>query len=135
MANRLIIGQRGVSEYVFMVSKPGVNVLTASDSDLIFKHDWKMLQVVQTGNVVFTKSQPWGTPETLSATLSMPNQGYKPWVYVSPQVSTGVSQPHQYVDSVYAEILSNTSIRIRMTVSWNPVQYSASYFVTSLKVT
>lgn len=39
MANRVLIGNRGGGDYGLYVSNPGVNVLTATDGDLMFNSD------------------------------------------------------------------------------------------------
>lgn len=51
MANRICLGQRDVGEFGLWVSKPGVNVLTATDAQLLMGTDLDAVQIVARGAV------------------------------------------------------------------------------------
>lgn len=52
MAQRVLLGKRGASDFGLYVSKPGSNVQTASASDLLFSTDNNEApMLIQTGNV------------------------------------------------------------------------------------
>ena len=56
MANRVLFGQRG-SEMGLWISKPGFNVLTASEADMLFlstpTKQIKAFQIIQSGRITF----------------------------------------------------------------------------------
>ena len=50
MTNRVVLGARG-SEMGIWVSKPGYNVLTASEADMLLSSNQTTAQIVQTGRI------------------------------------------------------------------------------------
>lgn len=96
MANRVLLGQDG-SDYVLKVSKEGVNVLTASDEDLIFDSTKPESSfIIKSGTVSLTtgnavKGQtPMGTSSWVNfgQTLS-----YYPLVVINRQVGSNTIYP------------------------------------------
>jgi hypothetical protein len=73
MANRVLLGQRG-GEYGFWVSKPGQNVLTATDVNLLIAKDLYTFQIIYTARVFI------GTDPSFSVNVTIPNYGYKPTI-------------------------------------------------------
>ncbi|RDE08439.1 hypothetical protein DVH29_11250 [Pelagibacterium lacus] len=59
------------------VSKPGVDVLTASMADLLLDSNAQMLQVLDSG--VFA-----GVPQNATRTVTLPDLGFVPLVYFYP---------------------------------------------------
>ena len=87
MANRVLIGKRGTSDYGLYVSNPGVNVLTATDDDLMFNSDLvEGFNVLQSGTV--SNSAPnvqSGFSESISSWVSYSGLGltYPPLIILS----------------------------------------------------
>lgn len=87
MANRVLIGKRGTSDYGLYVSNPGVNVLTATDSDLMFNSDLvEGFNVLQSGTV--SNAAPTvttGFSESVSSWVSYSGLGltYPPLIILS----------------------------------------------------
>lgn len=75
MTNRLILGNRS-GQYGLWISKPGIDVLTASEADCLFSSDVRAFQVVQSGNL-----GDLGTSG--SATISTVDQGFMPFVLIA----------------------------------------------------
>jgi hypothetical protein len=71
MANRVLFGARG-AELGLWISKPGVNVLTAADSGLLFKASMRAAQIIQYGRI----AQPGGA--FINTAVNIPNLGYRP---------------------------------------------------------
>lgn len=99
MANRVLLGQDG-SDYVLKVSKPGVNVLTASDEELIFdstKPEGSM--ILASGSYSWTISS---FPAT-SAWINFPaTYDFEPVVLLSREISTNTVRP--FPETEYAVI-------------------------------
>lgn len=74
MANRVWLGVQS-GNFRFRISKPGVNVLTASESQLMFSENYKGWQWVQTGTVTFPNA---GGIQT--QTINFANRGIVPYV-------------------------------------------------------
>ena len=95
MANRVLIGKKGTSDYGLYVSNPGVNVLTASADNLMFNSDAKeSFNVLQTGTVsVAAPGTTQGYVETVSAWVSYTSLGltYAPLIEIAGSFSAGVS--------------------------------------------
>lgn len=74
MVERVLMGQRG-SEMGLWISKPGKNVLTASESDMLFlatpTRQTKALQLVQQGTLSFAQGQEY-------VDIVTPNLGFNP---------------------------------------------------------
>lgn len=72
----MCFGQRGAGEYGLFISKPGHDVMTASDANLLFSSlaNWEMVQVVQTGYVSMA-----GTPP-VTKQISWTPLGFRPIV-------------------------------------------------------
>ena len=87
MANRVLIGKRGTSDYGLYVSNPGVNVLTATDDDLMFNSDAvEGFNVLQSGTV--SNARPTvqqGYSESISSWVSYSSLGltYPPLILLS----------------------------------------------------
>lgn len=72
MANRLIVGNRN-GEMGFWISKPGVDVFSASNSDLLLSHELRPLQIAQNGIVSIAPGQG-------AVSFPIPSLGYKPMI-------------------------------------------------------
>lgn len=72
MTRRVILGKRGVA-YGLWVSRPGIDVLTASEDDLLLSMDTENLQIVASG----IAADPGNTG---SRTITIPALGFKPYV-------------------------------------------------------
>jgi hypothetical protein len=80
MANRVLLGKRG-TEYGLWVSKPGVNVLSASGAQLMLSTGQRSLQIVRFG--AFNRSSG-------SQPISWAALGYRPKIVVSSQLVTSL---------------------------------------------
>lgn len=117
MTNRVILGKRG-SKYGLWVSKPGVDVLTGSEDQMMLSTEAQSFQIVASGTISF----PGVGGET---SISIPNLGFEPLVLVS-------CMSHY----VAYRIVSNTSIRIRgfvqrPSLSWTSGAAPVNYAVTN----
>jgi hypothetical protein len=75
MTNRLILGNRS-GQYGLWISKPGIDVLTASDRDCLFSSDVRAFQVVQSGDLGDIGSGG-------SVGIATVDQGFLPFVVIS----------------------------------------------------
>lgn len=95
MANRLLIGNRGGGDYGLYVSNEGVNVLTASDDELMFNSDAvEGFNVLQTGTVsVSAPASNIGINESLSSYVSYNSLGltYAPLIIPGGQYGASVA--------------------------------------------
>lgn len=87
MANRVLIGKRGTSDYGLYVSNPGVNVVTATDDDLMFNSDAvEGFNALQTGTVsIPAPGNSIGFNEGTSSWISYSSLGltYPPLILLS----------------------------------------------------
>ncbi|WP_274426739.1 hypothetical protein [Chelativorans sp. YIM 93263] len=105
MANRVVFGARGGSQYGVYISKPGFNVLTAGINNLLFHPDQDSLQFVVTGSVNITNGNP--------VTISIPNLGYRPMIFLAPNTTYGNFPGGNATDwSPKITYNSNTSVTI-----------------------
>ncbi|MBN8241860.1 hypothetical protein JF546_02405 [Nitratireductor aquimarinus] len=109
MVDRVILGKRGAQRGLF-ISKPGFDVSSASDDNLLFRTTagFETLQIVQTARVYLTTGSP--------VTITVPNLGYYPKVIIQSDwgansiVSVG-SSSHIFH---WVDYLSLTSIRLNV---------------------
>lgn len=109
MVNRVLFGKRGTNDFGLWISKPGFNVLSANDDQLLFSSAWSTLQVVQAGSVAVSDNDP--------TTVAIPNLGYKPTVILIPEVQ--FSSIFSATDArmyAWATFSSNTSMTIHVDV-------------------
>ncbi|MBD9544242.1 hypothetical protein IB276_32885 [Ensifer sp. ENS04] len=115
MANRVCLGQKATGQFGLWVSKPGINVLTAADSQMLFSSDWKTLQIAQTGRVTI----PSTPANPFPFTFTVGDMGYRPLF--------------QYFVSgfiyVALEVVSNTQFRLKTFDGYDPYATGASKFV------
>lgn len=71
MTDRIVLGQLPGGRYGLRVSKPGFNVLSTGDNNILFDSDEEYLQVVESGS----RSSP--------GTINIPNLGFNPFVLAS----------------------------------------------------
>lgn len=128
MANRVLFGQRGGSPG-FFVSKPGVDVVTAADDDLLLSTLQTNLQIVQSGVI---PSAVWGSAGN---TITIPDQGFHPIIFYSCMWGIGT-----------ITYISNTSVKILIPAGgladdgWPPIGTAPSmddalyYAVTNLPI-
>jgi hypothetical protein len=95
MANRVLLGQRG-GAFGLWVSRPGVDVVTAGEDDMLFSSgDTENFMIIDSGVI--------GDPGAgATSTVSIPSMGFSPFVIFSCE---------KYPVSL--EYLSSTSIRFR----------------------
>lgn len=108
------MGQKGTGEFGLWVSKPTVNVLTATDAQMLFSSDWKTLQVAQTIRVVIPSSP--ANPFPIDIPIS--NLGFRP------HVEYGVSG----FIYVALEVVSNTLLRLKTFDGYDPYATGESKF-------
>jgi hypothetical protein len=100
MTNRIIIGQRN-SLYGLWVSKPGANVVSAPESDLLFSMSGGMLQVFQKGSFTI--------PVGGNANISLPGSSS----VGDPICFVWVKEPRE-VENFYS--LNNMTINVRLAM-------------------
>lgn len=123
MTNRLLLGRRRDSEYGFYISKPGCDVLTASDDLMLFTSNRKMFQLIGKGAVLFTDfnqvRQIW-----------VPNVGRTPLVFAR---STNYAVEAQVIDNNTINLISRNqsysitsgNISAKKRTAW------CQYFITN----
>ena len=75
MANRVCLGARPNGSIGLYISRPGIDVLTASaDTHFLFNSEWKAYQVVQTGEVSLAFST-W-----TNVTFNIVDVGHRPFI-------------------------------------------------------
>lgn len=114
MANRVCMGQKAAGDFGLWVSKPGVNVLTATDAQMLFSSDWKTLQIAQTLRVAIPSTP--ANPFPIDFTIS--NLGFRPHVEyaVSGFLYVGL------------EFVSDTQLRLKTFDGFDPYATGAPKF-------
>jgi hypothetical protein len=98
-----LLGKGANNFYGLKVSKPGIDVYTAPDSDLIFNSSQNVFKIVQSGTVDIVT----GAGEANDVTVTH-NLGYAPVVIAYLQLTDGIITPiPQYVGSSYTWLTSN----------------------------
>ncbi|WP_295808881.1 hypothetical protein [uncultured Nitratireductor sp.] len=109
MVDRVILGRRGGQNGLF-ISKPGVDVSSASDSQLLFRTTagFETLQIVKSGRVYLTTGEP--------VTISVPNLGYRPKVILQSDWNIGILTGFGTNSHIFhwVDYLSNTEIRLNV---------------------
>lgn len=128
MANRVCLGQRATNEWGLWVSKPGINVLTGTDDQMLFASDLSAFQIMASGALVAPTSGS-------SVGLTIANFGFRPvvlWaclpdtvIYTAAQSTIG-----QLVASVTYN--SNTSITFNLGGSSRPAGQTIYYAVINV---
>lgn len=114
MTNRVLLGKRG-TKYGLWVSKPGVNVLTGTEDQMLLSTERQSFQIVKSGLIAFP-----GAGDDAPA-IAIPNMGFSPLVLLS--------CPSHFVGYRMA---SNTSLIIRGfnqrngQISTTPVSYAVT---------
>jgi len=109
MTNRIIIGQKNIGEYGLWVSRLGYDVLTTSDSNLLFSMSGAYLQVLQQGE--FTIGS--GTNPYLNISLSGTN-GISPFVYVFIKDSYDVGTRVYNINASMNVVASSSNLNIAL---------------------
>jgi len=86
VTNRIIFGNRNGQPGIW-VSKPGVNVLTATDDGLLFSSDRQAVQIVASGVIT-------GAGNNTNHDIAIPNLGFKSLVITGGGVVTAYSFPN-----------------------------------------
>jgi len=98
MSSRILMGLRG-GVPGFFVSKPGIDVTTAGDGDLLMATHISNMQIVYSGVITF--------PPRFN-TIAIPDQGFKPIIFYSCMKGIGTSG---------IQYLSNTSVILEAEIS------------------
>lgn len=125
MANRVLLGQRN-SEMGLWISRPGFDVLTAGENDMLFlatpTKQTKAFQIIQTGLV------SWGSGQ-LDVDVPCPNLGYN-------TMATG----YFYGNAGLVYVVYPYPGLVRFTRYWHPSAGTPLprgpyyYFITNLKM-
>lgn len=97
MANRVLLGKKG-SDYGLWVSRPGQNVLTANDADMLFSTSAEVVTVMQSGVVQLTAAGA-GRFDTVPL-----NYGYTPFVRVTMIIdnsNAGVTEDVAFIPTIF----------------------------------
>lgn len=112
MANRILLGKKG-TEYGLWISKPGVDVTTASVDDLLFSSSnstYKYGQILAQGSYSFSST----AGQTHSVTVTMP-ANKEPFVYWYVSSSSTQFTPYSIltgdVDVSYSFSGNNTTVQ------------------------
>lgn len=110
MANRVCLGKRSVGQIGLFISKPGVDVLTAADADLLFSSSINAMQMIVTGTIAVPNYSQGGNPY---ATIGYPDLGYIPTVLILPHI-TDFADPLAFAGGVetWCSNMSVTGCRI-----------------------
>lgn len=126
MTNRVVLGHRGSGVYGLFISKPGFNVLTATDNNLLFNSNYGTLQIVQAGQVTIGSNS--GTSDVGTSNLGF-----------SPVCLTALKSTGRPGDSAYVELKvsypSATIVRIhRVRTNDVPTNGVINYAIVSVPV-
>lgn len=111
MTNRVCLGQKG-SDTGIWVSKPGVNVLTAGEDDMLLSTSFRALQIIASGVI--------SSPANLTNyDRTIPNLGFQPIVLIGGNFATAYSFPNA------------TTLRIRSFSPWMGNGGSITWAVTN----
>ena len=141
MANRVLIGTRNSQEGIY-VSRPGKDVLTCSDDELIFKMDdgasgtikgLYQLQPVTGTDASATTSVSAGTTATVSISDFSWTNGVIPFALgstASGQASTSAALNFQFgtISTSSIQITNTLGSSINVTVAASPVMFSGALF-------
>lgn len=112
MTNRIVLGQKG-GDYGLWVSAPGHNVLTASESNMLFSMSGIMTQVIQSGSFTIDGS---------STSVSIPIT-----VSGSPCAIVYDNSQYRYDSSILVSDISSSSLTVYKTYKY-PAGYTVSGF-------
>lgn len=82
MANRVCLGQKSAGQFGLWISKPGVDVLSASLDQMLLATDLNSFQIITSGNVLLAASAS-------SVTIDIPNFGFRPLLMWTGEWVTG----------------------------------------------
>lgn len=126
MANRVCLGQRS-SDIGLFISKPAVNVLTASLDNMLFSSSARAYQAVASGTVAIANNS--------STTIAYPNNGYVPTVLMFP-VFTGfvasLSSSDAPLLQTWVDEVTATSARLHLSFYGYTYSGSCNYVVLRL---
>ena len=141
MANRVLIGTRNSQEGIY-VSRPGKDVLTCSDDELLFRMDdgasgtikgLYQLQPVTGTDASATTSVSAGTTATVSISDFSWTNGVIPFALgstASGQASTSAALNFQFgtISTSSIQITNTLGSSINVTVAASPVMFSGALF-------
>lgn len=108
MTNRVLLGKKG-SDYGLWVSKPGQNVLTASDDNMLLSTDFQAFQIVASGVI----NNPSNNTDY---NLTIPNLGFTPIVLLGGSHVCAYSFPN--ATTLRIRVFSNLFSAGGNTISW-----------------
>ena len=124
MVDRVCLGKRNPGEFGLFISKPGVNVMTAPDHNLIFSSSIRAFQIIQSGYV--------SIPAYGSGTLTYPNSGFRPLIIAFPTLYDGnfISTIASSEYHVWFTAITHSSCTVNMNIT-DPGKYTGqtAYFV------
>lgn len=137
MVARVVFGNLGSGQFGLKVSKPGVDVLSALDRDLVFSSLWPNYGVVHASGTLFSAA---------NVSASFPDLGYTPLTAIIPLNASGALIPYQIAivpqsspdnspdTLVYPIVVVNrTSIRL-IVDSTNMISHGIRYCVLAVPV-
>tara|TARA_R100000742_G_C4260470_1_gene78277 strand:- start:200 stop:625 length:426 start_codon:yes stop_codon:yes gene_type:complete len=141
MANRVLIGTRNSQEGIY-VSRPGKNVLTCSDDELLFRMDdgasgtikgLYQLQPISGTNSTATTSVSAGTTATVSITNFSWTNGVVPYALGALASggagnSAGLNFQFGSVSTSSIQITNTLGSSINVTLAASPVMFSGALF-------
>lgn len=122
MTTRLCLGNRG-SDVGLFISKPGIDVMTATAENLLFSTASRAFQFVQSGMLA--------VPSSKEVTITTPDLGYKPMIMLFPKV-TGFSA--NYFQISWVRYDSNTSITLHCETNGISTDGTVTYVVLRIPV-
>lgn len=104
MVQRVLLGSKSSGEIGLYISKPGINVTTATGRNFLFNSDtFQAMQFLQTGAA--------SVPVNTTVRIAVPNMGYYPMVFLS-FLYAGNTDPGNSID-IQVGYDNNSSFLIR----------------------
>lgn len=140
---RVLLGKGKDGFYGIRVSKPGFDVYTAADDELILTSENNLFKIVETGTVVVNKL----AGDTDGGTSVAHGLGYAPMVFafgvqtggtaniqvpeIVPDLSTGLiaKQTHLYVDDTNITLSITTPAWVGNAFFTDPLEYTFRYYI------
>ena len=126
MANRVLLGPKGGAQGLY-ISKPGHDVVTTGESNLLFSSDWSSIQVVKTGtlNVSNGGSAPFSIPVDL---------GFKPAIMLVPEFELFLGPGLNIISEMDAHVTYHSNTSFSAHVWTKGIGYTGKTFFAVFKV-
>ena len=126
MVDRVLLGPKGGAHGLY-ISKPGHDVVTTGESNLLFSSDWTSLQIVRTGTL--------NVPNGGSAAFSIPvDLGFRPAIMLVPEFELFLGPGINIKADIEARVTYNSNTNFSAYVWADGVNYTGKTFYAVFRV-